>query len=73
MGGRGAWSYSSRKRTKRRLTKREYAIFQSEVNKVYHAKFHNGQMANIIIGNYRYRFIVNGFNEYDVIEKWRIK
>ena len=54
----------------------EYAKVTSEINTVYHARFEGKKVDTIVIdqddGAYAYTFVIDGFDEYTVIEKERI-
>ena len=54
------------------LGKEEYALFLSEVNRLYFSKYQGRHYGHIVINAYGYHFRINDFNEYVILDRWRV-
>jgi hypothetical protein len=84
MGGRGSSSritkgirismqYFAAKRPAVRLPKKEYGKITHEINTVYHEKYSKGGVFTHYSGDDKYQIKVNGYNDYVILGKKRIK
>lgn len=88
MGGRGSSSgisangkptvrismqFFGRKQTSIHLPKKEYGKIMHEVNTLYNSKYSKNQVIYHYSGNYKYILRNNGFDDYIIVAKNKIK
>lgn len=61
------------KREAIKLQRAEYACVMSAINTLYHARFKGESVGHIAIGNYYYRFQINGFDNYTVFYRKKLR
>lgn len=61
------------KRKAIKLQRAEYARVMSAINTLYHARFKDESVGHIAIENYYYRFQINGFDNYTVFYRKKLR
>lgn len=56
-----------------KLQRAEYARVMSAINTLYHARFKDESVGHIAIGNYYYRFQINGFSNYTIFYRKKLR